>query len=249
VSAVDFYGDGEFINENIEEIEIKASFEKLFSAKILNPFLCQFTSPYEIETADHLLFKFCRANQLLPWLTHQFEFKYDPIYIVRHPCAVVASQLKQGGWGQVSSQFRIPYNKLYPEFYTQHKDFLLSIDSKVKVLTATWCLCNSIVLNHKENNKKWITMTYESLVTAGEQQLKRIEKRWGIELSTEAYQKLYKASATTVKGSPILEEKGSQLEYWRSQLSNYQIEEILEVLDYFKIDLYDDSVLPKINYR
>lgn len=234
----------QFLPESEVFPEIRANFSNLFSGKVLNSHLCQFTSISQISSAQWLLIKFCRANQLLPWLTQQFRFKYAPIYIVRHPCAVVASQLRQGGWDNVNTTFQIPYNKLYPEFYSQHEDFLKSIDSKVKVLAATWCLTNAIPLQHSENNKRWITITYESLILEGEKQLNRIEKRWNIKLPESAFQKLNKASKTTVQGSPILENKGSQLEYWKKQLSDQQINDIMEVLDYFKIDLYTTDFLP-----
>jgi len=239
----------QFIPENAPELEIKSSFENLFSGKILNPFLCQFNSPTELKTAEQLLIKFCRANQLLPWLTRAFDFKYAPIYIIRHPCAVIASQLKQGGWDHVSDKFHIPYDKPYPEFYSQHEDFLKKINSKIKVLAATWCLCNSVPLKHPKNNNNWITITYESLILEGEKQLKRIEKRWGIKIPETSYQKLQEPSATTVKGSPILERNGSQLEYWKKQLSEQDIAEIMSVLNYFKIDLYNSGFLPTKSFE
>ncbi|WKV13430.1 hypothetical protein [Marivirga harenae] len=240
----------QFISENASEPKIKASFEKLFSGKILNSYLCQFTKPMEIKNCSQLVVKFCRANQLLPWLTHEFNFNYLPLYIVRHPCAVVASQLKKGGWDKVSNQFEIPYDKPYSEFYTQHESYLLSLDTKIKKLAATWCLCNSVPLNHNENNKKWITITYESLIMDGIQQLKRIEDKWRIEFPESAFSKLNKASTSTVKGSPILDGKGSQLKYWQKQLSEKQINEIREVLNYFKIHLYNvNSPLPTISFQ
>ncbi len=239
----------QFLPEHEIIPKIKDKFADLFSGKILNVFLCQFTTFDKVDAADKLLIKFCRANQILPWLINQFEFRYAPVYLVRHPCAVVASQIKQGGWDQVSSTFTIPLNNLYPEFYLEHEAFLKTIDSKVKVLAATWCLCNAIPLKHAENNKKWITITYEALVLEGEKQLNRIEERWNIKLPKSSYHKLNKASKTTLKDSPVLDGTGPQLEYWQKQLSDQQIREVMEVLKYFEIDLYTSDVLPSKTFN
>ncbi|MGM0582487.1 MAG: sulfotransferase domain-containing protein [Bacteroidota bacterium] len=238
----------QYIPENDNWSEAKSYFTKVLSGNAFNHHLLQKQSYKNLLNPNQTHVKLCRANQLLPWLTNQFQFKYAPIYLVRHPCAVVASQLKQGGWDHVSDKFHIPYEKPYPEFYSQHEDFLKSIDSKVKVLAATWCLCNSVPLNHQENNKNWITITYESLVMDGVKQIERIEKRWGIKFPETSYQKLQKASATTVKGSPILERNGSQLEYWEKQLSQKDIQDIFEVINYFDIQIYDRNPMPKFTY-
>lgn len=238
----------QFISESDNWLEAKNYFSDILKGNIYNHHLFQNQSYVNLIKAKRTHVKFCRANQLLPWLTSQFQFKYVPIYLVRHPCAVVASQLKQGGWDYVKNNFIIPYDKSYSEFYTKHEDFLKRINSKVQVLAASWCLCNYIPLNHPENNKKWITISYESLIMNGEEQLKRIEKRWGISLPKSSYEKLYKASTTTVKGSPILAfDRTSQLEYWKKQLSEYHIMEIMEVLAYFQVDLYSKNPLP-LNY-
>ncbi|WKK86754.2 sulfotransferase domain-containing protein [Marivirga arenosa] len=236
----------QFIAESDNWYEVKNYFCDIFKGNIYNHHLFQNQSYFNLINVKRTHVKFCRANQLLPWLTNQFQFRYAPIYIIRHPCAVIASQLKQGGWNGVKSSFHIPEDKPYPEFYTKHEDFLKGLNSKAQVLAATWCLCNQIPLSHPDNNKRWITVTYESLVTDGIYQLKRIEDRWGITLPDSAYDKLNKASATTIKGSPIMDGKGSQLSHWKYNLSDRDIEEIMMVLDYFGIELYNQSPLPTI---
>jgi hypothetical protein len=228
--------------------EAKIEFDRLFSGQMLSSYLCQRTSPEELKRAKHLLVKFCRANQLLPWLTKEFQFRYSPIYIVRHPCAVVASQLKQGGWSHVMPDFEIPEGR-YNSFYSDHSDFLKTIDTVEKRLAATWCLCNQVPLNHPENNTRWITVTYESMLLNGSDQLKRIENRWGLFFPDEVYSKVLQASATTVSGSPIMDGKvKGQLSYWKNQLTANQIDNVLVVLDYFKVKLYSSDELPHITF-
>jgi hypothetical protein len=237
----------------IEELdywpEAREVFMKLFSGKLLSSYLCQQTSPKELINAKYLLIKFCRANQLLPWLTKEFQFNYAPIYLIRHPCAVVASQLKKGGWSHVSPTFEIPKGR-YQSFYSDHIEFLKTIDSVEKRLAATWCLCNRVPLNHPENNKRWITITYESMLLNGYEQLRRIEKRWNLNFPSQIFETVNKASDTTLTGSPIARGKVlDQLAYWESQLSDKQVEDIISVLDYFQIKVYSREVKPLLAFN
>lgn len=239
----------QYIPEGESWPEARALFEDLFAGKMLSSYLCQSTSTKDIARANQLLIKFCRANQLLPWLTKEFQFSRPPIYLVRHPCAVVASQLKQGGWSHIKPNFEIP-NGSYNSFYTDHADFLGTIDTVEERLAATWCLCNQVPLAHSGNNKRWITLTYESLLLNTEEQLNRVEKRWSTKFPQSVYNKVGAASPTTILGSPIRDGRVSeQLSYWKSQLTSKQIDNILKVMDYFHIDLYSSEELPLISFK
>lgn len=235
----------QYIPENEIWPEARDVMERILSGHLMSPYLCQQTSPQQLRNANYLLVKFCRANQILPWLTRQFNFAYPPIYLVRHPCAVVASQLTQGGWTKVAPFLKIPEGR-YTSFYTVHVKFLKKIDTVEKRLATIWCLCNQVPLSHPDNNKRWITITYEALLLDLAGELKRIEKRWNVSMPQHLYESRQNASWTTISGSPIL--NGSvqeQLEYWKSRLTARQIEDIMRVVDYFGIDLYNSDVLPR----
>src|SRR5690606_10560197 len=126
----------QFIPESDSWPEAKELMECILSGRLLSPYLCQQTTPQQLRDATHLLIKFCRANQLLPWLTKEFNFEAPPVYLVRHPCAVVASQMKQGDWRNVSPSFTMPEGR-YTSFYADHEQFLKTIDTIEKRLTAT----------------------------------------------------------------------------------------------------------------
>ena len=243
------FGWRQYIPEDEEWHEAKIQFELLFSGGMLSNYLCLRTSPEQLNNASHLLVKFCRANQLLPWLTKQFDFRYSPVYLVRHPCSVVASQMKKGGWDNVPAYFEIPAVP-FGSFYSDHEDFLNTINTVEMRLAAWWCLCNCAPLQHQGNNRKWITLTYEQLLLDGRKQLNRIQNRWGLELPDSAFQRLNTASKTTIAGSPIQDGKiMQQLKYWQTQLNTKQIDDVLSVLDYFGVTLYDSDVLPTISFE
>lgn len=238
----------QYIPETDAWPEATELFERILTGRLLSPYLCQQTEPQRLRQASHLLIKFCRANQLLPWLTTQFHLEFPPVYLVRHPCAVVASQLKQGGWKNVSPYFRMPEGR-YASFYSEHAKFLRKIDTIEKRLAATWCLCNRVPLRHSDNNRRWITVTYESLLLNGPGEIGRIAERWKVSVPEHVYEGLRSASSTTVAGSPILQgSMREQLEYWKSSMTIRQIEDVMSVVHYFGIDLYNSEALPQRSF-
>jgi hypothetical protein len=237
----------QYIPEEEEWREAKLIFDKLFSAKILSPYLCQATSFDELLNAEHLIIKFCRANQLLPWLTSHYDFLYPPLYLVRHPCAVIASQLTKGAWRHLSPVYTAENGRFQNIVLEKHGDFLKTINSLEQRLAATWCLSNLVVLNHSDNNKRWMTLTYESLLLDYERQIKRIQKRWGVYFPENSAENI--ASRTTHHHSPMVNGRvKEQLTYWKTQLSKNQIKDIFRVLDYFELSVYSEQELPHQSY-
>jgi hypothetical protein len=90
-----------YVPEDVVWDEGKRMFEHMLSGKFLNDWTCSQSFPLSYLMADRMIVKFCRAHALLPWLTRNFQFNYAPIFLVRRPFAVVASQLNYGGpdWG------------------------------------------------------------------------------------------------------------------------------------------------------
>lgn len=234
----------QFLEEDFQDEIIRNTFEKLFRGEVLNNYICQKSNPIAFKNAENLLIKFCRANQLLPWITKNFLFKFSPVYIVRHPCAVIASQLNHGAWRNISPKINTDNNRLFAEFEMKHLKYIESIDTIEKRLAFYWALCNSVPLKHGKNNIDWITINYENLIIDGKNQLKRIEKKWGVKLPPESYSMLKKPSHTARNDSPIRSGDGFQLNYWKSELSQIQVNNILEVLEYFEIDTYSEEIMP-----
>lgn len=234
------FGWRQYIPEGENWQEAKEAFEKVFKGQVLNCWTTYATNSKELIEANQLLVKFCRGNALLPWLTNQFNFKYKPIYLIRHPFAVVSSQLKQGGWDCSFQGFQIPKTP-YNEIYSKHSEYLKSLRHKEEALTATWCITNQIPLQNKRNNQCWLTLNYEELLLNPKKSLERILDEWEIDYNLEKLD-FIKASKTTIKGSPI---KGiSQLEFWKHSLNKEQIARMNDVLNYFQINAYSIDTYP-----
>ena len=235
----------QFIPSDEKWPEAKKVFSLLFEGRILEKNILDHSSISQLNNSSTLLFKICRGNALLPWLTENFEFKYQPIYLVRHPFAVASSQLRHGAWDHLDKKFEIPLTP-FNSHYLKHKAFLETIHSNEEILVAKWCLSNLKTLNHINNNKKWICITYENLVMDPDLQIERILQSWRInyDISNLNFEK---NSYTTHKDSPNL--NADKISSWQKKLSQSQIDKMGRVLDYFDAQIYTkDSAFPNHNF-
>lgn len=234
------FGWRQHIPEHEEWDEAYHLFQQLFGGRILEKHILDYSTFNQLKHSKSVLFKICRGNALLPWLSKNFDFKFQPIYLVRHPFAVVSSQLKHGAWNYAFKGFEIP-NTPFNSNYLKHQTFLKTLTTKEEALVASWCISNLESLNHRDNNTRWITITYEDLVISPEKQIARILERWNIETNLSEL-KLRKNSVTTRPDSPgnVLKRRSN----WQKHFSYNQISAMGRILDYFEVDLYtkEDSI-------
>jgi len=232
----------QYIPHDADWPEAKNEFDQIFSGQRILTTTTHISTIADYQNAERLIVKFCRGNSLLPWLISQYKFRFKPIYLIRHPFSVVASQMIQGGWDNEINEFSIPDNN-YNQLYIKHQDFLKTLTTKAEVLIATWCLTNSVALESHLRDQ-WITVTYESLFLEPAKQVERIFSDWGIEVPASLYQQLDTQSDTTVTKVDF-KNKESQLRKWEKQFSTDEIARFVEILTYFEISLYSDHYLPE----
>ncbi len=225
--------------------EAKMLFSLLFQGKILEKNILDYSTLKQLNNSYSLLFKICRGNALLPWLTENFEFNFKPIHMIRHPFAVASSQIKHGGWNHLNSKFEIP-DTPFNIHYKKHEAFLKALSTKEEILVAKWCLSNLATLNHTNNNKKWISITYEDFVLNPNQQIKRILKSWNIkhDLSNIDFES---ESQTTYEGSPS--SNLDKIKSWQDKFDNNQIESMGKILEYFNCKIYSkDTPMANLSF-
>lgn len=230
-----------YVDENSSESQTKLFFNKLLKGELRDSWLySQEKNTFNLYKSNAALIKFCRGNLLIPYLTENFVFEKKPIFLIRHPFAVVASQLKQGGWDKVKSRVDLSKISEYP-YSIKNLDFLKKINTKEEVLTVQWCLHNKYVIEHSKNNKNWITITYEEMVMQPEETLARILKSWQIKKNLK-YINFQKKSFTSINHEEYKKEE--RLTKWKAQFNEHQINRMLEILNFFEINLYNTSIMP-----
>jgi len=192
--------------------------------------------PSRFLRANRLILKCVHANGMLPWITNQICFRHPPIYLLRHPFAVVLSQKRHGAWKEQEIPFQIP-NCPYNEIFKRHSHFLSTLKSFEEVMTANWCLSNIHTLNHP-NPVRWHTLYYEHL---REQGLVGLFRHFELPVPRDVGLLANKPSRTTRGSGP------TSLDSWQQEISVSLQGRMQRVLDTFGVTQYSkDSPFPLI---
>lgn len=233
----------QYIPEEVDWRAARAYFAMLQSGQRYSYGLCSLNSVKELVQADILVLKIIRGKALLPWYVKQFNFKYTPLFIVRHPFAVVASKLAHPAWQYTFKRFELP-DSPHLDIYQAHLPFLQSLETKAEQILARWCIGNNVVLHHSQNDKAWITMNYEDLILDPQKQFTLLFERWGMPMPDTLMERINRPSSTTVGNKSI--ETQNLLQGWKAKLEKTQIDRLQEVLAYFGVDYYGQDSLPLI---
>ncbi|NIQ14129.1 MAG: hypothetical protein GTO02_06915, partial [Candidatus Dadabacteria bacterium] len=199
----------------------------------------------QMVNVDYYIFKFVRANMLIEWLTKNFPLK-KPVFIIRHPCAVVSSILNLS-WDSNC--------KLSPEFYN-HYPFFNEIINHAKTeeekFAVLWCQENYVALNQSKPYS-FILISYEKLISEPINELKKIFNEWEIEFPPEILSNFSIPSKTFnmnrdnhyIKNNKI--DSLKLLGRWKSDLSTKQIDRILKIVNMCGMDFYTDNLEPDYN--
>ncbi len=231
--------------------------KKIFNGQIVSrfpPYAYHLKMTMNRYLNKKLIVKSVRLSRLLPWFVTKFQLR-GIVFIMRHPCAVIASQIKTGFSGYQENL--PPYPNRFPTVKevideASKIDFLdLNIIEKLKniktleeILAATWCLDNFVPLYQK--NPPWITVIYEKLVTDGESELNSIFGKIGEEKSVKLAVNHLKKPSMLTKGDAdkIVKSSELQLSKWKKALSEKQIERILKIVSDFGLDFYTSKIEP-----
>lgn len=209
--------------------------------------ISHFSLPEIIErysSPKRLIVKCTRAQRLLPWILRRFSTK--SILLMRHPLAVVASQLHHPYWQHdlVDKEHPIITKEVerdYPDL-VEYAAGLVHIEEK---LAATWCFDYLIPLENWDNCRDALLVTYEQLVTEPESVLDAMQDYIGIEFPKTVFHKLGKPSAATVEDSLVMSGM-NPLTTWQDRLSSEEISRTLRVVEGFGLSFYSEDPEPDL---
>ncbi len=228
IDKIGFTGWGQYIPGTANWIEAQEYFKNFFNGKEMNP-NHYFGNIWELVNADYFIFRFIRANLLMPWLISNFSV-VKPIYLIRNPYSVVASQLQHPGFGgnkpiyleQVHTTKNFKYFK---EFYIKYEKMFNNAKRLEETLIIQWLMQNEYVVSHKWHNKRWVMISYEDLVSNPELIRMKIGKNICINIPPEANDKI-----KTPSKSMITKLEKDQINKHRNYLSEQQADSISKYL-------------------
>lgn len=199
-----------------------------------------------------LIVKSIRLNRMIPWIYDNFPLR-KILFITRHPCAVIASQLKTG-WCGYHSEFS-PEINIIPtkkdiineviEMFEINQSLLnkiKNIDSQEEILAVAWCLDNYHLINYKKSIP-FLKISYEKLYSNYNTEIKNIFNQIGEKTPKNAFKhSRIPTLVTTKEDSKLLLNITQNLSKWKNQLSVKQINRILKIVNDFGFNFVSDDI-------
>ncbi|HYZ91745.1 MAG TPA: sulfotransferase [Actinomycetota bacterium] len=176
--------------------------------------------------------KFIEANRMLPWLTERFPVR-APVLLVRHPCAVVASQVAAAWTGDVEL-----HDADLETDFPAVKHVLDAVETPIEHRAARWAIDTLVPLS-APGPQRWTTLFYEDLVR-NEETLDPLFDRWNIPKPLAVGAHLRKISSTA-------DRRGTghdPLTDWTRRLATDEVRRVLDVTHALGLDFYGEDPEP-----
>lgn len=189
-----------------------------------------------------LLVKSVRATRLLPWIATHFRLG-GIVYLVRHPCAVVASQMANPAF----PSYGVPdFDIRYVERYLPHlAGRIRALEHEEEVRTLTWILDQHAALASPLRHR-WVLLPYERLVGEGEREMARLFHHLGLPMTCQAKALLRRSSREAREWSAD-HERGDleeRLGGWHRRLRPEQTRRILDLVEQSGLTGWSEDVVP-----
>ena len=229
-----------FVKESEEWPQGRRFFTKVLTGKVINPWIASQIPWNKLLKTERLVVKFVRANLVLGWLSKHLDI-LPPAMVIRHPCAIIMSQLNKG-W---SPSKEVLLSNKYFDSHPKIKQACHKFDKPEERAALAWCLRyhGPLTLNKPY---PFVLVCYERLVRNGEEEIKKLFDAWNLPVTQSVLDKLSKPSDTVTENSQVVSGK-DPLAGWKKHLTTTEVENILAVLSVFDMNFYSDALEP--NYE
>ena len=206
-----------------------------------------------VELCRHpsVVAKFVRAHRLLHWIDEIFDLR-GIVILVRHPCAVVASQLdyehsETNDWAQASPGEKVETvlaGSLPDSLVNRFAPLVRDLDTGEEVLAALWAVDTYCALRLHGDPPGHI-VAYEDLVASPRETLNSVFASLGATPPTAALEHI-DVPSDSAASDLHRENTRRQLSKWRRKLTDGQANRILSVVRAFDLDLYSEDLRPAL---
>ena len=234
-----------YIKPGDSNTSYKRLFTQILEYKRVSKWTAKYLTYKELSASKNVLTKFVRANLLIPYITHNFNLRYPPIFLLRHPVDTCLSQMRAFvNHREYDFEQEIP-QWVNNERFHEHEAYLKSLTTPLERKIAGWCLNNCQVLNNLKKQKVHV-IVYSDLLLEPKLELERLLQAYKL----DSYKRRMKAidftraSTTVIKGE--LKDTEKQLNKNFERLDTPTKERIQAIFDYFEFKLYT-AYTPEIN--
>jgi hypothetical protein len=229
-----------FVSDNNITGEQRIFFNKLLNAEFANAHTVRLRESYfnlfRLLSSDKLIIKFVRGNGVVGWLAKEYKIP-KPVIIVRHPCAVISSQLKMGSWEDHPHIDSALYN--INEKFIKYNDRNMELHKR---LAVTWAADVTAAIYNKRNVH---IVFYGDIVLNSGGEFREVFSDWGSEELFEKFKLISLKSSSTSHSWSDHSSVKSKIESWKSRLNQKVINDVLNIVDDLGVTLYGTDGLPR----
>ena len=183
-----------------------------------------------------------RACLFLRWIHNRFP-EVPIVFIIRHPCAVVASRIKLGWAPDHDLDPLLEQEHLLEDFLGRKLATIRSARTDEEKHAIAWCVSNLVPLRQFRGTPLHVVY-YENLYLHPEEEIPKIFSAIGRPYTESVFRYARRPSTTTRMQSAVF--SGTDIiSAWRHELSADAIARVLGIVDDFGLGhLYGNSDLP-----
>lgn len=217
------WGWKEYIDPDSKEATVDDFFRDICNRTFLHPRFFTGQSIAGLHHHNPLVYKYCHANFMAPYLIRRFNLK--AILLDRHPCQIIASRKRYGGFfkGKRAYPIDAAQTKNSPEIFNLHE----SARSEIIRSSAgehAWNYCLIRTLQSKIPAEQILKIDFDQIINAPDEIAAKINAYCGTTLDGASFSKHSKTSVE------LTSNKGDFLSKWKSRLSVEEIDEIQKIV-------------------
>ena len=229
----------QYIRPGMENPEFRAFARKVFTGEIRNRWI---DHQNERIFSEYRIIKEIRANLALSWLHSNFP-EVPIIFLIRHPCAVVASRMELNWATDDDIEPFLSQPDLVEDHLANYMDIIKNAKTPEEKHAVIWCVSHLVPLKQFQPGEIK-AVYYENLCAQPETELISI-----FEIIGHPYRHVNKASVSrpsqTARSSSAIVDGTDKISAWQKKLNDKQIKNILRIVSAFGLDhIYSDSLLP-----
>lgn len=191
---------------------------------------------------QYRLVKGIRSCLFLRWIHDRFP-EVPTIFIIRHPCAVVASRLRLSWATDGDIRHFTSQSTLVADFLADKLDIIREARTDEEKHAIVWCVSNLVPLEQMRGSPMHLVF-YEDLACNSTQEIPRLFHHIGRSYDDSVFDLVNRPSMTTQRVRVL--EANDPVTSWQQELSSAQIGRVLGIVRKFGLDhLYGESALPK----
>lgn len=218
---------------------LRAFCERVFTGELRHPWVDQDVSHFRPRLR---VVKEIRANLFLKWIRAQFP-ELPIVWIIRHPCAVVASRIR---WEWATDGDIVPMlgqPTLVEDFLAPYGDLIERAARPEEKHAVIWALHHLVPLRQLGGSDV-CCVSFERLVKAPRREMARILGHLGLEAIRYSDERVARPATTSLPSSAVVR-GGDPVWQWKEDLSPEQADRVLRIVDGFGLsEPYTDALGP-----